>query len=174
MRGAVGPRVLAVAAACAAALVALGGIATLAVWGFREGPDRSVTSAAGWLLLVWLTVLLALVLVAVVALVGARSLRRPLLGLSRAAKRLRVERLPAALRAIEAGGEPAPAAPLESDAPSELREVAGAVDDLERLVYHHAKRARRAEHDIGGFLAGAADRLKARARIAEQIGRAHV
>jgi hypothetical protein len=167
MRGAVRPRVLAVAAACAASLVALGGIATAAVWGFRNGTGRSSSGVAGWLALVWVGVAAAVVLVGVVALAGIRALRRPLVELSRAANQLQVERLPTALREIEAGGEPAPRPGFR--APPELEGVAGALENLERFVHYHAKRAQRADRDLGRLLTGAADRVGARARIAEGI-----
>ncbi|HEY5011709.1 MAG TPA: hypothetical protein VIK61_03265, partial [Acidimicrobiia bacterium] len=167
MRGAVRPRVLAVAAAAAAALVALGGIATAAVWGFRNGPGRSTSTVGGWLLLVWAGVAIGVVVVVVVALIGARSLRRPLVDLSRAADQLQNERLPAALRAIEAGSEPAPRAAIT--APAELESVAGALENLERFVHYHAKRAQRSDRDLGRLLTGAADRVGMRARLAEGI-----
>lgn len=167
MRGAVRPRVLAVAVAAAACLVALGGIATVAVWGFRHGTAHSSTSVAGWLLLVWVGVAIGVVLVVVVALAGARALRLPLVELSRAARQLQVERLPTALREIEAGVEPAPRPAIS--APLELEGVAGALENLERFVHYHAKRAQRADRDLGRLLTGAADRVAARARIAEGI-----
>jgi hypothetical protein len=167
MRGAVRPRVLAVAAACAASLVALGGIATAAVWGFRNGAERSSSGVAGWLVLVWVGVAAAVVLVIVVALAGVRSLRRPLVELSRAADQMQVERLPTALREIEAGREPAPRPGLS--APAELEGVAGALENLERFVHYHAKRAQRADRDLGRLLTGAADRVGARARLVEGI-----
>ena len=167
MRGAVRPRVLAVAAAAAASLVALGGIATAAVWGFRDGPGRSTSTVGGWLALVWVGVAIGVVVVVVVALAGARSLRRPLVDLSRAADQLQNERLPAALRAIEAGGEPAPRAAIS--APAELESVAGALENLERFVHYHAKRAQRSDRDLGRLLTGAADRVGIRSRLAEGI-----
>jgi hypothetical protein len=167
MRGAVRPRVLAVAAACAACLVALGGIATAAMWGFRNGADKSSSGVAGWLVLVWVGVAAAVLVVVLVALAGVRALRRPLVELSRAANQLQVDRLPSALRAIEAGAEPAPRAGFS--APPELEGVAGALENLERFVHYHAKRAQRADRDLGRLLTGAADRIGARARIAEGI-----
>jgi hypothetical protein len=167
MRGAVRPRVLAVAAAAAVCLVALGAIATVAVWGFRHGDDRSSATVGSWLAVVWVGVAVAVVLVVVVALAGARALRRPLLDLSRQANQLQVERIPAALREIEAGGEPAPRPGFT--APPELEGVAGALENLERFVHYHAKRAQRADRDLGWLLTGAADRAGARARLAEGI-----
>jgi hypothetical protein len=167
MDGAVRPRVLAVAAAAAAGLVALGAIATVAVWGFRNGTDRSSSGVGGWLALVWTGVAVAIAAVVVVALAGVRSLRRPLVDLSRAATQLQVERLPAALRDIEAGTEPAP--PPGLSAPEELEGVAGALESLERFVHYHATRAQRADRDLGTLLSGAADRAGARARVAEDI-----
>jgi hypothetical protein len=167
MRGAVRPRVLAVAAACAACLVALGVVATIAVWGFRNGGQRSSTGVTGWLILLWVSVGIAVAIVVVIALVGVRALQRPLFELSRAANRLQVERLPMALRDIEAGTEPAPVAGIS--APPELEGVAGALENLERFVHYHAKRAQRADRDLGRLLTGAADRVGARARLAEGI-----
>lgn len=167
MRGAVRPRVLAVAAAAIAGLVALGVVASAAVWGFRNGTDESASGVGGWLLLLWVAVAVAITMVVLVALAGARSLRRPLEDLSRAANRLQVERLPAALREIEAGAEPAP--PQGFSAPAELEGVAGALENLERFVHYHAKRAQRADRDLGTLLTGAADRAGARARLAEGI-----
>ena len=167
MRGAVRPRVLAVAAAAAVCLVALGGLASLAVWGFRHGDTNSSTTVGGWLALVWVGVAVGVVLVVVVALAGARALRRPLIDLSRQANQLQVERIPAALREIEAGGEPAPRPGFT--APPELEGVAGALENLERFVHYHAKRAQHADRDLGRLLTGAADRVGARARLAEGI-----
>jgi hypothetical protein len=167
MRGAVWPRVLAVAAAAIVGIIALGVVGTVAVWGFRNGPDESATSVGGWLLLLWLAVGVAITMVVLVALAGVRSLRRPMEDLSRAADRLQVERLPAALREIEAGVEPAP--PQGLSAPPELEGVAGALENLERFVHYHAKRAQRADRDLGALLTGAADRAGARARLAEGI-----
>lgn len=167
MRGAVRPRVLAVAAAAIAGLLALGVVATAAVWGFRNGTDESASGVGGWLLLLWSAVAVAITMVVLVALVGARSLRRRLEDLSRAANQLQVERLPAALREIEAGAEPAP--PQGFSAPAELEGVAGALENLERFVHYHAKRAQRADRDLGTLLSGAADRAGARARLAEGI-----
>ncbi len=167
MRGAVRPRVLAVAAACAACLVALGIIATIAVWGFRNGGQRSSTNVTGWLSLLWVSVAIAVAIVVVIALVGVRALQRPLFELSRAANRLQAERLPMALRDIEAGTEPAPVTGIS--APPELEGVAGALENLERFVHYHAKRAQRADRDLGRLLTGAADRVGARARLAEGI-----
>ena len=167
MRGAVRPRVLAVAAAAVAGLVALGAIASVAVWGFRNGPGESASGVGGWLLLLWFAVAVAVTMVILIALVGVRALRRPLEDLSRAADQLQVERLPAALREIEAGAEPAPRSPIS--APPELKNVAGALENLERFVHYHAKRAQRADRDLGVLLAGAADRAGARARLAEGI-----
>ena len=167
MRGAVRPRVLAVAAACAACLVALGIISTIAVWGFRNGGQKSTANVTGWLVLLWVAVAVAVAIVVVVALVGVRALQRPLLELSRAANRLQVEQLPMALRDIEAGAEPAPVTGIS--APPELEGVAGALENLERFVHYHAKRAQRADRDLGRLLAGAADRVGARARVAEGI-----
>lgn len=167
MRGAVRPRVLAVAAACAACLIALGIISTIAVWGFRNGGQRSSTGVAGWLILLWVSVAVAVAIVVVIAVVGVRALQRPLFELSRAANRLQVERLPMALRDIEAGTEPAPSPGIT--APPELEGVAGALENLERFVHYHAKRAQRADRDLGRLLTGAADRVGARARLAEGI-----
>jgi len=167
MRGAVRPRVLAVAAACAACLVALGVIATIAVWGFRNGGQQSSSGVTGWLTLLWAAVGVAVAIVVVIALVGVRALQRPLFELSRAANRLQMERLPIALRDIEAGTEPAPIPGIS--APSELEGVAGALENLERFVHYHAKRAQRADRDLGRLLTGAADRVRARARLAEGI-----
>jgi hypothetical protein len=167
MRGAVRPRVLAVAAACAACLVALGIIATIAVWGFRNGGQKSSANVTGWLVLLWVAVGVAVAIVVVIALVGVRALQRPLFEFSRAANRLQVERLPMALRDIEAGNEPAPVTGIS--APPELEGVAGALENLERFVHYHAKRAQRADRDLGRLLTGAADRVGARARLAEDI-----
>ena len=102
-----------------------------------------------------------------IALVGVRALQRPLFELSRAANQLQVERLPMALRDIEAGAEPAPRPGIS--APPELEGVAGALENLERFVHYHAKRAQRADRDLGRLLTGAADRVGARARLAEGI-----
>ena len=167
MRGTVRPRVLAVAAAAAAGIIALGVIASAAVWGFRNGAEQSSSGAGGWLLLLWTTVGIALAMVGGVALVGVRALRRPLEDLSRAAYQLRAERLPAALRDIEAGTEPAPQPTIS--APPELKMVAGALEDLERSVRFHATHAQRADRDLGNLLSGAADRAGARARLADGI-----
>jgi hypothetical protein len=106
-------------------------------------------------------------MVVLIALAGARSLRRPLEDLSRAADDLQVERLPAALHEIEAGRDPAPRPPIS--APAELESVAGALENLERFVHYHAKRAQRADRDLGTFITGAADRAGERAHIAEGI-----
>ena len=167
MRGAVRPRVLAVAAAAVAGLIALGAIASVAVWGFRNGTDESASSVGGWLLLLWCAVAVAVTMVILIALAGVRALRRPLEDLSRAADQLQGERLPAALREIEAGAEPAPQPPIS--APPELENVAGALENLERFVHFHAKRAQKADRDLGTILTGAADRAGARARLAEGI-----
>ena len=167
MRGAVRPRMLAVAGAAVGCLVALGVLASAAIWGFRHGSDRSSTTVGGWLALLWISVAVGVVLVVVVALAAIRALRRPLLDLSRAADLLQTERLPSALREIEAGGEPAPRPGFS--APPELEGVAGALENLERFVHYHAKRAQHSDRDLGRLLTGAADRVGARARIAEGI-----
>jgi hypothetical protein len=159
--------VLAVAAAAVAGIVALGVIASAAVWGFRNGTDESLSGPGGWLLLLWVSVAVAIAMVIGVALAAVRALRRPLDDLSRAAETLQGERLPAALRDIEAGSEPAPRPPIT--APAELEGVAGALENLERVVHHHAKRAHQADQDLGELLTGAADRAAARARLAEGI-----
>lgn len=167
MRGAVRPRVLAVGAAAVAGLIALGAIASVALWGLRNGTDESASGVGGWLLLLWCAVAVAVTMVILIALASVRALRRPLQDLSRAADHLQVERLPEALHEIEAGREPAPRPPIS--APAELENVAGALENLERFVHYHAKRAQRADRDLGNFITGAADRAGDRARVAEGI-----
>ncbi|MFI7585717.1 nitrate- and nitrite sensing domain-containing protein [Spongisporangium articulatum] len=83
-------------------------------------------------------VLLCFVLSAYLASIASRSITRPLAELATEADRVAVERLPAAVRQIQAGDAPSgppPPVPVSANAAGEISQVATALDRLQNAAY---------------------------------------